>query len=177
MGDSMTQAALSGKPTGAWMAYQAAFLKLVEETVQTALEKTSPKEGREAVGAPQAPEIKKTVADTVSAVLLETNILEKLVERQVKAQIASGAGGIAGREGLDSIRQDAIKGVRDFLSRNIETLFQNEIRSIIQKEVMNFLASDQLKELMDEKFRMINTYLKTDVIPKIVQQELSRAES
>ena len=36
------------------------------------------------------------------------------------------------------------------------------------------LASDELKELIDDKFRVINTYIKNELVPKAVKKEMQK---
>ncbi len=46
----------------------------------------------------------------------------------------------------------------------------------MQKEVALALGSENMKILIDEKFRAISLYLKTDVIPKTVAQILKSSK-
>jgi len=86
-----------------------------------------------------------TIKKIVSSVLLESGFLEKLIDRRL-AERLGGA--------------DAATGLA------------KEIRGAVQKEIEGYLASDSIKELLDEKFRAVTLYLKTDVIPQAVRQAL-----
>ena len=169
MGDSTTT--LPPRTSSAWLAYQVAFTKLLAELGEQDGAKASP-----AAGSSQA-EIKKTVTDAVSAVLLETKVLERIIDRQIKAHLAESPAPKGAEGGLEVFRQEVPKIVREYLQRHLGAVLESELRVVIHKEIMTFMASDELKELMDDKFRLMNTYLKTDVIPKVVQQELARSES
>jgi hypothetical protein len=176
MGDPTTKAAISTR-NGTWLAFQASLTRLVEETVRKELA-AKPVSNRNLGGV--SAELKKTITEAVTGVLIETNFLERLVERQVKACVgasppANGGAVATGGENPEALRQETEKVVREYLSRHLGVLFQTEIRGVIQKEMKTFLSSDELKELIDEKFRMINHYLKTEVIPKVVHQELSKS--
>jgi hypothetical protein len=169
MGDTTTT--LPPRASSAWMAYQVAFTKLLAELGG----EESAKAGAQAASS-QA-DIKKTVTEAVSAVLLETKVLERIIDRQIKAHLDGGSAPKGAEGGLEVFRQEVPKIVREYLQRHLAALFESEVRGVIHKEIMTFMASDELKELMDDKFRLMNTYLKTDVIPKVVQQELARAET
>lgn len=169
MGDSTTT--LPPRTSSAWMAYQVAFTKLLTELGGEESAKAPP-----AAGTTPA-DIKKTVTEAVGAVLLETKVLERIIDRQIKAHFDGNPAPKGAEGGLEIFRQEVPKVVREYLQRHLSALLESELRVVIHKEIMNFMASDELKELMDDKFRLMNTYLKTDVIPKVVQQELARSES
>jgi hypothetical protein len=165
MGDATTTPSASQKAGDAWSGFQAALTRLIDESVRQSLAKApaSPK-------AADPADLKKTVADTVSAVLLESNLLDRLIERHLKSrpQPAEPAGGA---------RPDIQKAVQEHLAKHLGSVFQGELRSLVQKEVKAFTGSDGLKEVIDEKFRAITLYLKTDVIPKVVRDTLARVEA
>ena len=171
MGDPINT--LPPKTSGAWMAYQVAFTKLVSELGE--LESASAGGGKTGLAAAgSSAELKKTVTDAVTSILLETKVLEKIIDRQIKSHLSASPPAKGPEGGLEVFRQEVPKIVKDYLSRHLATLFETEVQKVIHQEIMNFMASDELKELMDDKFRLMNTYLKTDVIPKVVQQELAR---
>jgi hypothetical protein len=172
MGEST--ASLPPKASGSWMAYQVAFTKLLTDLVGP--EPGAAPAGEKSAAASSA-ELKKTVTDAVTAVLFETKILERVIDRQIKAQLAAASAAKASEGGStgDAVRQEIPKIVKEYLTRNLGQLFEGEVRGAIQKEILSFMASDQMKEIMDDKFRLINSYLKSEVIPKVVQQELARA--
>ncbi len=170
MGEQTTPA--SGQAAGdAWPAFQTAFTRLVEETVR--------RSGHASPGGSHAGasvDVRKMVTEAVGAVLLETPLLEKVIEKALKSNPAAAAAAAkGGGDTSEAIRQEAGKVVREYLSRHLGVLFQTEIRGVIQKEMKSLLASDDVKEMIDDKFRMINQYLKTDVIPKVVHQELAKS--
>ncbi|MEM7233375.1 MAG: hypothetical protein AAF517_14450, partial [Planctomycetota bacterium] len=69
---------------------------------------------------------------------------------------------------------DAAKLAKDFLSENLQRLLQNEARPILQEEMKQFFAGDEMKVLLDDKFRAVTLYLKTDVIPNSVRQAMRK---
>jgi hypothetical protein len=126
-------------------AFQSALTRLVEDTVERVLAK-----GHSAKPA-ESEDIKKTVTEAVGSVLLETNLVERILDRHLKARpaAAAAAGGASA----------------DFA----------DLRVTVQKEMRNFVTSQEFKELMEEKFRAITMYLRSDVVPKVVRETLARA--
>ena len=139
--------------SGPLAAIQVAIEKIAQKAVSQAVSQVpqddSPKES-------SSEEIKKTVTDAVTNLLLETDLMERLIDRHFKknpqpASDRSGADTPAG-EGKD-------------------------LQESIQEELKAFLTSNEFKELMDDKFRTITLYLKTEVIPRVVQKELSNSSA
>ncbi|HAK95258.1 MAG TPA: hypothetical protein DCM87_09705 [Planctomycetes bacterium] len=97
--------------------------------------------------------------------------LKKVVARVVEQSLDSRAGavvvGTAGAEGV------SIAGaVESYLKEHLG----KELAHAIQAEMRKFLASEQMKELLESKFRAIDVYLKTDLIPRVVKREIAKAE-
>ena len=95
---------------------------------------------------------KEALLHVIQAVLLESGLLEKFVGRAVDQKLESLPPG----------------GVHQGLS----DASRKEIQGMIQKEASALLGSEEMKTMIDEKFRAITLYLKSDVIPKAVQQAL-----
>lgn len=182
MGEDTKPSTALSKQSETWSTIQSALNRLVEEVVREEIVSMTPLPSR--AGGKDSADLKRTITEILGTILLETGLLErlveKIVEKQLKSQGAAGTNSAAsapGADSLDAIRQETGKVAREFLSRHLGGLFQTEIRGVIQKEMKTILASDEIKELIDEKFRTINVYLKTEVIPKVVQQELAKAEA
>lgn len=103
----------------------------------------------------------------ISSVLIESGFLEKFVKSTVESQL-EGAGG----SDPQSVKRMAGQLAKEFLTENLGTIFQKEIAEIVRKEVSQFLAGEEMKLLLDEKFRTVTLYLKTDVIPNAVRHAL-----
>lgn len=100
---------------------------------------------------------KDALNQVVQAILFDSGILEKLVQRIVEERLKeAGAIGGGGAAAAGSLSEEQKK----------ETL------DLFQKELSAALASEQMKMLIDDKFRAISLYLKSDVIPKAVQEAL-----
>jgi hypothetical protein len=173
----------SGKlPRELIAALQQRLQSQVEERLEALQEKVEALASRlEAAGARAAPagggpgeaELRETLKKVVASVLLESGFLEKLIEKVVDSRLESlklalGEGG----GGSEALRQEAAALVKEFLSANLGKIFQSEIRGAIQKEMQAVMGSENMKLLVDDKFRAITLYLKTEVIPKAVRQLL-----
>lgn len=93
--------------------------------------------------------------------------LKTIVLRMVeKALDARGAG----KEGAgEEVQKEEIKkAIREHLNQNMAS----ELSEALREEARNYFSSDELKELLDQKFRAIDLYLKTDLIPKVVKREI-----
>lgn len=97
--------------------------------------------------APGEGEFKDLITGILSATLFESGMIEKLIERKI-----------------------------DDFRRSLQSSFiaeaRKEISALVQREIAAALGSENMKILIDEKFRAISVYLKTDVIPKTVAQIL-----
>ncbi len=94
---------------------------------------------------------KDKLAEVINAVVFESGILSKVIKSE-----------------LDDSLKDAIEAYLDrelpkFISENVATA------------VSDCLGSEEVKLLIDTKFRAITLYLKTEVIPKAVKQLLQKS--
>ena len=69
------------------------------------------------------------------------------------------------------------KAITAIVTRQLQEAGQGVGEPAVQKEIKNFLASDEMKILLDDKFRQVTLYLKTDVIPASVRQALKNADT
>jgi len=112
----------------------------------------------------------------LTSTLFESGILERFVALAVEKKLAelkvSPSG--QGPANAEELRKESAKLVKEFLSQNLRSLFQNEIRGAIQKELQSFLASEDMKIMIDNKFRAVQLYLTSDVVPTTVKQILQK---
>ncbi len=94
---------------------------------------------------------KEALTQVVQAILFDSGILERLVSRIIDEKLPTKPSG-----GSEALSTEARKETQD----------------LIQKEITRALASEQMKMVIDDKFRAISLYLKSDVIPKAVQEAL-----
>jgi hypothetical protein len=112
-------------------------------------------------------EIRKQVKEVLNSVLIESGLLKQVVETVVERQLEARGGDGGGGERL---RQEAAALAKDFLSKNLGTVFKDEIQGAVTAATKELLSSEQVKILIDDKFRAVTLYLKTEVIPKAVRQ-------
>ena len=96
------------------------------------------------------------LAEVVHAVVFESGLLKKQIERELESSLKGAIKPVIG----EYVKNDLSKALGD----------------MVQKAVTDLLNSEEIKVLIDSKFRAITLYLKTDVIPKVVKQCLAQAE-
>ena len=140
------------------------------------------------------------IKSTMTQVFIDSGLLEALVTRVVRRRVdefgvgagaadgahsgastgsggSGGSGGGAGGPDADATRQTCGAMVKEFLAANLGTIFNDQIDAVVEGSVARFLSSERVKELIDQKFRALTTYMKTDVIPKVVRQLVGEGTS
>jgi hypothetical protein len=97
---------------------------------------------------------KEALLQVIQGVLFESGLLEKLILKNLEQKLQSLPAGGGGGGGTLSEQG------------------KKEVQTLVQKEVATTLSSEQVKQLIDDKFRAISLYLKQEVIPKAVSQIL-----
>ena len=118
---------------------------------------------------------KEALLKVIQAALFESGLLERTVGRAVDQKLKSVGDAKGGAPTGGAGREEVIAAIKDYLSQNFAELCGREIHTVIQKDVQAILGGEQFKEILEEKFRAISIYLKTDVIPKAVAQQLKQA--
>ena len=93
---------------------------------------------------------KDKLAEVINAVVFESGILSKVIKSE-----------------LDDTLNDAIQ---TYLHRELPKILNEKVSSAVSE----CLGSEEVKLLIDTKFRAITLYLKTEVIPKAVKQLLQQ---
>ena len=115
------------------------------------------------------------VKAAMTEVFIDSGLLETLVRRVLTREL-DATGGNGGNPGnRDEIRKIAGSLVKDFLAENLGRIFNEQIEGVVEQSVSQFLSSERVKELIDEKFRAVTLYMQTEVIPKAVEQSLQDA--
>ena len=90
------------------------------------------------------------LAEIISAVVFESGIIDKIVKRHLA------------------------EGVPAAVDQYAKNQLPQQMSGLVQKAVAEAMSSEDVKELIDSKFRAITLYMKTDLIPSAVKQALSR---
>ena len=56
----------------------------------------------------------------------------------------------------------------------VEKRLKKEIRDIVQAKLLEFGNTEELKDILDSRFRVMEQYLRTDVIPSTVKRTLAK---
>jgi len=123
--------------------------KLIAERVEPLLDRRLSAASPGAAGSSEA--TKEALTQVMQAVLFESGFLEKFVQRAVEQKLETGN---SAKALLDSCR--------------------SEIQGIVEKTVSATLSGENVKVMIDDKFRAISLYLKGEVIPKAVIQILKQ---
>lgn len=51
-----------------------------------------------------------------------------------------------------------------------------DLSKTVNRQIEQFFSSERFKELLEQKFRAIDLYLKTDLIPKVVKREVNKMQ-
>src|SRR5262245_9213651 len=117
-GDSRAPAAAAARGNEHWAAFQGAFQRVVDEAARQAAQ---PLPQRQRAGGGAGDDIRKTVSEAVTTVLLETSLLDKLIDRHLKANPpAAKAAPATGEQ---------------------KAAAQGDLRGLIHSEMKAFLAS------------------------------------
>ncbi len=96
------------------------------------------------------------LAEVINAVVFESGILGRIVDQHLEAKLKAAA----------------VSAVQSYVSTELGKVVEAQVSKVVSEQ----LNSNQVKELIDSKFRAITLYMKTDVIPKAVKQLLKQAQ-
>ena len=156
----------TGAGGDAWNFFKAALEKLVAEMI--------PPPAPSAGGGIDKEEMKRMVMEAVSGVLVEGNLVEKLVVRSLKSLFKS-EGGEVNEEifPTEAIYKICEKAFRSLSSRHLAPILSKEIQQVVQQKLVEFGNTEEFKSIMDARFRMMENYLRQEVIPKVIRNTLS----
>jgi hypothetical protein len=144
-GHEALEAAASG-PRGTDQRHTASFeLKIVQQ-----LEKKLEEIQQRSLES-HAAKTKEVLMELVKGILFDSGLLEKVVLRAVEKKLKEGSGVGSGA----SVPADTAN-----------------LQALVKREISSSLSGEAVKEMLDDRFRAISVYLKTEVIPKAVSQAL-----
>jgi hypothetical protein len=139
---------------------------VVRETVDKALSEQGSKlieQQAEEAGAKLIQKTKNIVRQSITSGSLDLrNIVTRVVEKAIESQ-----------GGLQKQNSDAIE---ETVNSQLDKKLGKKMDSVIENKFQDLFSSEKLKELLDQKFRAIDLYLKTDLIPKIVKREINKLQ-
>jgi hypothetical protein len=138
-----------------WSDYKDALGKVMSEMAP-------PGGGGGAVDAPSTESLRQMVNDAVSAVLIESNFLEKFVSKKVKSFLEG--------EGKEPVREICKEAMRTFSFQKVGSVLRQEIKQIVQSRLLEFGNSEEFKDILDSRFRTMEQYMRSDVIPRVLKQ-------
>jgi phage tail tube protein FII len=113
---------------------------------------------------------REVLTGVLASTLFESGLLEKTVTRIVE-QKGLSAGGGAPADLSRVVREECTSLIKQLLAEGSGSL-RHEIQALARKEITAALGGEEFKVLLDDKFRAISLYLKTELIPKTVAQAL-----
>ncbi|MBI4600352.1 MAG: hypothetical protein HY721_00185 [Planctomycetes bacterium] len=115
--------------------------------------------------------MKDAVLKVMQGVLLESGLLERFIVRAVEAKLQEAQG-----PGSGAVRKEELERlVKEQCAPALEAS-RKELLDLVVKEVAQAMSSEGMKVMLDEKFRAISLYLKTDVVPKAVAHALKSSK-
>ena len=126
----------------------------------------------------QDSDIKRIVTEAVSAILLESNMLEKVLLRTIQKIPA------AEREKLgealrptEAILKTCEEAFRSMTLHTLVPALQKQIKEKLSQQLVDMGKSEEFKDLIDSRFRMMEQYLRSDVIPKVVEKTIGQRQT
>ena len=150
-----------------WQQYKDVFEKLVSEMAPPGMSES---------GASVAPvgeaELREIVSEVVGAVFLEGNVLEKMIVRSLQNVSEEGAAKISQGLFQEKIKQLCQETFRSMTAQHLLPTLQKQIAVMLAEQINDLGKSAAFKSLIDARFRMMEQYLRSDVIPKVIQKTL-----
>lgn len=151
-----------------WNQYKDVFEKLVAEMAPSG---SSSLEGSETAPV-YGDDLRKIVTEVVGSALLESDILEKMIVRSLEKLSEEDAAKIYESLFQEKIKQLCQETFRSITEQHLVPTLQKELSAKLAEQINDLGKSEAFKSLMDSRFRMIEQYLRSDVIPKVVHETL-----
>ncbi|MBI4584667.1 MAG: hypothetical protein HY717_11690, partial [Planctomycetes bacterium] len=113
---------------------------------------------------------------------IESQLIEKLVARALRNSrkeggAGAGAGGVGEGEAAvsnENLRQACEQIFQEYVDQRLIQSLQKEIRQVVQNKLLEFGNSEAFKALLDGRFRIMENYLRGEVIPKAIERHLEK---
>ena len=149
-----------------WQTFKSALEGLLSEVVPAG-----------AGGGTSDEDLKRVVTEAVGAVLLESNVFEKVLARsfqklsdETRKRLTDV---LVPRDAMRKICEEAF---RSMTLHHLVPALQKQVTEKINSQLLDIGKSEEFKSLIDSRFRMMEQYLRTDVIPKVVEKSLTERQ-
>ncbi len=120
-------------------------------------------------GAGADPEaLRRMVTEAVSAVLLQGDLLNKLVTRIFHTAAKADDDPLG-----EAVRKICLATLREFSMQTFGPVLKNQLQELIKTKLLEFGSTEEFKTILDSRFRVMEQYLRSDVIPQTVKRTLT----
>ncbi len=144
------------------------------KSFRSALEKILAEAAPEQSAAESGPDVKRMVSEALGALLLEGNVLEKMLLRSIQKLPEDEKKALGDAVfPADALKRICEESFRSMTLQHLVPALQKQITERLNKQLVELGKTEEFKGLIDSRFRMMEQYLRSDVIPKVVKKTLS----
>ena len=155
----------SENPTGvteqAWLEYKTAFETVLSEMATA---------GESVAGVAGTEELRQMISEAISAVLIESHFLEKFVSKQIKTHLSQAGNDLSTLLPTDTIKEACKEVMREYSLQQVGSVLRQEIKQIVQSKLLEFGNSEEFKDILDSRFRTMEQYMRSEVIPRTMKK-------
>jgi hypothetical protein len=147
-----------------WQAYRAALTRLLVEMAPPAATGDGARNVQEG-------DVKRMVTEAVGAVLLGGNVIEKVLVHSLQKLSEEDRKKVG--DALvpqDSLRKLCEEAFRSMTLHHLLPALQKQLKEKLNQQLVEIGKTEEFKSLIDSRFRMMEQYLRSDVIPKVVEK-------
>ncbi len=111
--------------------------------------------------------LRRMVTEAVSAVLLQGDLLNKLVTRIFHTAAKADDDPLG-----EAVRKICLATLREFSMQTFGPVLKNQLQELIKTKLLEFGSTEEFKTILDSRFRVMEQYLRSDVIPQTVKRTL-----
>jgi len=165
------ESSLEGITEGSWIKCKSALESLLADLVSPT-SKSTLSYGIKGGEGPNADELRQLVTEAVSAVLLESDLLNKIVTRILRGLLKSDESLREELVSADQVRHICVETLRSFSLQTFGPILKKEINNMMQKVLKDLGNTEEFKDLLDSRFRTMEQYLRSDVVPHALKKAL-----
>ena len=73
---------------------------------------------------------------------------------------------------LTRVRKICLATLREFSMQTFGPVLKNQLQELIKTKLLEFGSTEEFKTILDSRFRVMEQYLRSDVIPQTVKRTL-----